>query len=108
MYQYKATISRVIDGDTTVMDVDLGFYIWLRDLHFRFYGINAPEKSDAQGWLAATDFVKNFFVENPTVAVNVYGMDKYGRWLGEFVDPATGGTLNEQLVSLGLAKIYFP
>lgn len=108
MYQYKATISRVIDGDTVVMDVDLGFYIWLKDIHFRFWGINAPEKSDPEGWKAATDFAVNWFKENPTVIVSVYGQDKYGRWLASFPDPAASGTLNNQLVKLGLAEPYFP
>jgi micrococcal nuclease len=107
MYQYKAEIVRVIDGDTAVLNVDLGFFIWLRDLHFRFYGIDTPEKSDKTGWLLATEFTKAFFERNPKVIVNVYGMDKYGRWLGEFVDPF-GGTLNEALVEKGLAKSYFP
>lgn len=108
MYQYKAVFKRVIDGDTAVLDVDLGFHIWLRDLHFRFYGINAPEKTDKIGWAAAKDFVENFFASNPTVIVNVYGEDKYGRWLGEFIDPEAGTTLNHQLVVLNLAKVYFP
>lgn len=105
MYQYKAAIVRVIDGDTTVMDVDLGFYIWLRELHIRFVGINAPEKSDNAGWTKATDRVKEFFAKYPLVTVNIYGQDKYGRWLGEIVDPS-GGTLNQHLVDEGLAKVY--
>lgn len=108
MYQYKAIISRVIDGDTAVLDVDLGFNIWLKDIHFRFYGINAPEKVDKIGWLAATDFVNHFFDQNPEVTVNVFGQDKYGRWLGEFLDPHSTASLNGQLVSLGLAKVYSP
>jgi len=107
MYQYKAVFKRVIDGDTAVVDVDLGFFMWLHDLHIRFYGINAPEKSDVEGWTAAKNYVENFFKENPTAIMNVYGMDKYGRWLGEFLDP-NDGTLNKQLVNLGLAKVYFP
>jgi len=108
MYQYKASIKRVIDGDTAVLDVDLGFHIWLHDLHFRFYGINAPEKTDHEGWAAATDYVENFFKEFPQVIVTVHGEDKYGRWLADFVDPTGCGTLNMQLVNLGLAKVYFP
>ena len=106
MYQYKAKFVRVIDGDTAVLDVDLGFYVWLRDLHFRFYGINCPEKTNKVAWTEATDFTKNFFAANPDVIVSVYGQDKYGRWLGEFIDPA-GGTLNNQLVQSGHAVVYF-
>lgn len=107
MYQYTARIDRVIDGDTIVVDVDLGFYIWMKNLHLRLYGINAPEKSDPSGWRAATDFVSEFVSEFPTFVINVYGQDKYGRWLAEILDPR-GGSLNKSLVDNGLAKVYNP
>lgn len=108
MYQYKAYIDRVIDGDTVVCDIDLGFYTWLKNLHLRFYGIDAPEKSDPTGWKLATDYVQAFFDTNPVVTTDIYGMDKYGRWLAVFIDPANEVTLNQQLVDKGLAKIYLP
>lgn len=107
MYQYKATLSRVIDGDTVVMDVDLGFYIVMHDIHFRLWGINCPEKNEYEGWKAATDFTANFFKEYPTTIVSVRGQDKYGRWLAEFPDPSGAGTLNMQLTKMGLAVPYF-
>lgn len=31
MYQYKAIITKVIDGDTVDVDIDLGFEVWLRN-----------------------------------------------------------------------------
>lgn len=105
MYQYKAIIDRVIDGDTVVMTVDLGFYTYMK-LHLRLYGIDTPERGEA-GWSEATQFVKDFFTHNPIVVVNIYGQDKYGRWLAEIVD-SLGGTLNKSLVENNLAKIYYP
>ena len=30
MYQYKAIITKVIDGDTVDVDIDLGFDVWLK------------------------------------------------------------------------------
>lgn len=105
MYQYKAIIKRVIDGDTVVVDIDLGFHMWIHDLHIRLYGIDTPERADKNGWEAAKTFAENFFEEHPQTIINVYGQDKYGRWLGEFLDP-DASTLNHQLVSLGLAKVY--
>jgi hypothetical protein len=41
-YVYRATCRRVIDGDTIVADVDLGFRITAA-LHVRIAGVNAPE-----------------------------------------------------------------
>lgn len=43
MYTYHGQIVRVIDGDTVVVDIDLGLRTWRRDTHIRLAGINAPE-----------------------------------------------------------------
>ena len=38
MYEYKCTIVKVIDGDTTDVDIDLGFGVWMKKQRIRFYG----------------------------------------------------------------------
>ena len=38
-YKYHCSLVRVIDGDTVVLNVDLGFGIWKKDT-FRLYGID--------------------------------------------------------------------
>tara|TARA_R110000765_G_scaffold106134_1_gene196460 strand:+ start:1034 stop:1414 length:381 start_codon:yes stop_codon:yes gene_type:complete len=43
MYDYMATLVRVVDGDTVDCDIDLGFGVWLKNQRIRLYGINAPE-----------------------------------------------------------------
>lgn len=43
MYEYRCKIVRIIDGDTVVVDIDLGFDIWLKDESVRFLGMDAPE-----------------------------------------------------------------
>jgi micrococcal nuclease len=42
MYQYKAIITKVVDGDTVDVDIDLGFEVWLRNQRIRLYGIDTP------------------------------------------------------------------
>ena len=42
MYTYKATVIRWIDGDTVLLDIDLGFNI-TRQERIRLARINAPE-----------------------------------------------------------------
>lgn len=49
IYTYRAEIVRVIDGDTIVANVDLGFRTWLHDEHLRLYGIDTPELSSDEG-----------------------------------------------------------
>ena len=43
MYEYKALINRVVDGDTVDVDIDLGFGVWLHDERVRIMGIDTPE-----------------------------------------------------------------
>ena len=43
MYEYRATVVKVIDGDTVDVDIDLGFGIILSDERVRIMGIDTPE-----------------------------------------------------------------
>ena len=43
VYEYKCKIVKVIDGDTTDVDIDLGFGVWLKKQRIRFYGIDTPD-----------------------------------------------------------------
>ena len=43
MYEYKAKLLRVVDGDTVDVDIDLGFGVWLRNERVRIMGIDTPE-----------------------------------------------------------------
>jgi len=42
MYEYKAIVDRVVDGDTIDCTIDLGFSVW-KKIRVRMEGINAPE-----------------------------------------------------------------
>ena len=43
MYEYKAIIKRVVDGDTVDVDIDLGFGVIFANQRIRLYGIDTPE-----------------------------------------------------------------
>ena len=43
MYEYKATVIKVIDGDTVDVDLDLGFDVMLKKERVRIMGIDTPE-----------------------------------------------------------------
>ena len=43
MYEYRAKLLRVIDGDTVDVDIDLGFGVWMHKERIRLYGIDTPE-----------------------------------------------------------------
>ena len=43
MYEYKAIVDRVVDGDTIDVDIDLGFSTTLTKQRVRLAGIDTPE-----------------------------------------------------------------
>src|SRR5262245_43573316 len=53
-----AVIVRVIDGDTVVAHLDLGWHTWRHDEHVRLSGIDAPERTDPVRWTEAKAFVE--------------------------------------------------
>ena len=116
MYTYKAKVKRVVDGDTLVVDIDLGMHTWLHDEKIRLYGINTPEiygvKKDSEEYkkgLLASDFVKELIPSGLEVTICTYRdkKEKYGRYLADltFINPdGVQVSLNELLVDEGLAE----
>ena len=47
-YVYHAEAVRVVDGGTLVMNIDLGFHVWLHDETLRLKDITAPDLKGAQ------------------------------------------------------------
>jgi len=108
MNEYPAKLVRVIDGDTVVLDVDLGFHVTIRET-FRLYGVNAPEMrgEDKGAGQAAKAFVEQWFATKTNPVASTYKprpQDKYGRWLVDVWDsPEAYTALNDALVAAGHA-----
>ena len=43
MYEYSCTVTRIVDGDTLDVDIDLGFSVVLKKQRIRMLGIDTPE-----------------------------------------------------------------
>lgn len=129
LYRYKATVLRVVDGDTFDAEVQMGFGMTVRpsgkfDLgRFRVYGIDTPETlhrksglTDAQWDLekAAGQKSKARMIEliaAKTVYLRTEKPDKYGRWLAwVWVKPEDYGVVEKSvnfiLLNEGFAKVY--
>jgi endonuclease YncB( thermonuclease family) len=80
----KATVLRVIDGDTFAANIPLGFGAGLVNVRVRIDKINAPENSTPEGQ-AATEFIKGLVspgdVLTATSAGSLGRLDNYGRVL---------------------------
>lgn len=74
-YTYKATVIRVIDGDTMIVDVDLGFYVTVR-MSCRLYFINTRELSEPGG-TEARDALQRLCPVGSTVIVSSIKSDKF-------------------------------
>lgn len=94
MYEYKAEILRVVDGDTVDVDIDLGFGIWMKKERVRLYGIDTPEsrtrdKTEKVFGLAAKKRLKELLGKKCVLKTFAArdGEDmkgKFGRILGDF------------------------
>ena len=97
MYEYKAKILRVVDGDTVDVDIDLGFGVWLRNERVRIMGIDTPEsrtrdKQEKKFGLLAKERLKELLPKGKDSVLRTQidkdGEDakgKFGRILGNFV-----------------------
>ena len=112
LFHYKATVDRVIDGDTIDVTLDLGFDISYRG-RIRFQGINAPESRtrdavEKQAGLAAKRYVEDWINGHEQRVIIQTSLDdrgKFGRILGRILNDE-GECLNDELVSLGHATPY--
>jgi micrococcal nuclease len=68
MYEYNATISKIHDGDTIQVDVDLGFHVWHHKVWARIAGISARELSMVGGQEAA-DYLEGLLPTGTPVVV---------------------------------------
>ena len=111
MYQYKIKkITRVIDGDTVDVDIDLGFGITLSH-RVRLKGINSAEtrtkdlEEKAEGIKARLWLEKELSKRGEWV-IETTKEDKYGRILGTLYLVGDPVTVNERMLNEGIAKPY--
>ena len=109
MYEYKATIRRIVDGDTCDVDIDLGFDCWLHNQRIRLYGVDTPEcrtrnKQEKAHGLLAKAYVQKALIVGEVYALRTREKGKFGRYLGEIRVGRT--TINKLLIKEGLAVAY--
>lgn len=112
MYEYKANLDRVVDGDTLDVDVDMGFKITTNQ-RIRLGGLNTPEifhvdttSADYKKGLKAKKYVERRLRKNKNqmrlVTYKWAGM--HGRYTGIIWLGDSKISLNEELIKNGLAE----
>jgi micrococcal nuclease len=91
-FVYNATVTRVVDGDTVDVDLDLGFGIWFRNQRIRLMGVDTPEKRtsdpiEKQFGLLASRVVESMCPVGKKILVETSLDDKgkFGRILGTLI-----------------------
>lgn len=103
MYQYQVRLVRVIDADTVVLDVDLGFYQWRLGRSYRLARINAPEMSTDAGVSARAALVAHLALAS-SLLISTSKPDSFDRWISELY--ADGKNVSDWLVEHQLAAYH--
>ena len=111
MYEYRCTVTRIVDGDTVDAEIDLGFDIVFKS-RIRLFGVDTPESrtrdldEKARGKLASA-FLKEKIdnAEFVKVQTKLDKKGKFGRVLGVMV--ADDLDLNQEMINKNLAVAYY-
>jgi len=89
MYEYKCKVLRVVDGDTFIGQVDLGFNMTTQQ-RFRVDGIDTPEtyrpkteSERAHGKEATARAIE--LLDSKTISIRTNKTGKYNRWIATVI-----------------------
>ena len=108
MYRYNVEVTRVVDGDTVDVDIDLGFGMVYKKQRVRMMGIDTPESRTRDleekfyGLASKQHLVK--MLEGQTVQLQSYDKGKFGRILGEII--VDDVNINQLMVKENMAVEY--
>lgn len=112
---YPARVDRVVDGDTVMVSIDLGFDHLISSEDFdgrprlacRIHGINAPELRTDAG-KAALVFAAGLLPVGTRVTVMSFGWDKYGGRFDGSITLPDGSDFGQRMLAAGQAVPYNP
>ena len=111
MHEYKAKITKIIDGDTIRCDIDLGFDIVMANQTIRLFGIDTPESRtrDLEEKFygnISKQFLNDYCPKGSYITLRTHldKKGKFGRILGELI--VNKVNLNEQMIEENLAVAY--
>jgi micrococcal nuclease len=109
LYYYRFVLDRVIDGDTVIGEIDLGFKIFMKNQNLRLLYIDAPEVRglEKEKGLLSKEFLINL-ITNKDIIIHSFNRDSFGRVLAElfFYDDENWFSANTILLNEGFALPY--
>lgn len=101
---YCAIVERIVDGDTVIVQVDLGFKVMM-SIGVRLARINAPEMNTASG-RESKKYLEDILPVDSEVYVICHGKDKYGRWISDICKDRIDETISSRMLADGMAAEY--
>ncbi|MBL8024695.1 MAG: thermonuclease family protein [Elusimicrobia bacterium] len=112
-FVYRAEVIKVVDGDTLVVRLDLGFQVW-KEQRIRLSGIDTPPIKE-DGGPEAYEYTQTQLAKAKVVVVRTGKIDIYGRYVGDVFYSTDeddtwekvflkGAWLNNELLEKGLAR----
>lgn len=82
LYRYLGTVRRVVDGNTLLADVDLGFGVWMHKVEIRLKDVKTPTlEEDREKGLAAFQFLKTSLDNQERILIQTF-RDPSGAYTG--------------------------
>ena len=112
MYEYKAEVTRVIDGDTIDANIWLGFDVVLPSQRIRLFGIDTPEsrtrnKEEKIRGLLSKQHMQDMCPKGHTIRLESKDRGKFGRILGIIYQMSEDISINQKMCDDGYAVPYY-
>ena len=112
MYQYNCTVTKIIDGDTLDVDIDLGFSVKLTKQRIRMMGIDTPESrtrnlEEKKRGLISKQYLLDKCPIGSTIRLVSHDKGKFGRILGSIYTEASEQSINKIMCDEGFAVEYY-
>lgn len=111
MYRYKVYVTRIVDGDTVDVDIDLGFGMIYKKQRVRMMGIDTPESRtrnlEEKFYGKASKAHLTKILDGQEVQLVSHDKGKFGRILGELFIGNSNFSVNQQMIKDYHAVPYF-
>ncbi len=108
MFKYNAMVTRIVDGDTVVVAVDLGFRI-VRTIKIRFAGIDSYELKDKKNLekaLAAKKYLEETILNKEIMLKSLKPGKYHDRYIAFLYLDNSKKSVNDIMIEKGLVNPY--